>query len=61
MRSSPLIAFATLVAVAPTFAAPVSTYSRQDGNESGAFSLSDAAAVASIGSSVISVVHNLFG
>ena len=66
MRSSSVVlALAATAAVTPAFAAPVSsTYSSQQttgSDESGAVKLGNIADVASIGSSVVSVLHNLFG
>ncbi|KAI0089733.1 hypothetical protein BDY19DRAFT_905487 [Irpex rosettiformis] len=66
MRSSSVVfALAAAAAVTPALAAPVSpsSYSRRQTTttDSGAVKLGNIADVASIGSSVVSVIHNLFG
>lgn len=71
MRSSAIVAVALLASVGPAFSAPAymqplkrdttSGPSYPTNPESGAFSLEDAKNVASIGSSIVSVFHNIFG
>ncbi len=74
MRSSAVVALALLASAGPTISAPVSSYSSyarraatstpiasSSTDVSGAFSLEDAKNVASIGSSIVSAFHNIFG